>query len=118
MVMFAPQTGGVTSLWVKDPGGNLILNEALTSNTEPPAPPGYFGFFALSFPMTVNGTYRFGVTNSWGVSSVFQAYDNVVHLLPPPNEGYFLVTFFRFLIVGLYSLGKIAKRTRTLKKLD
>jgi hypothetical protein len=62
--------------------------------------------------MSVNGTYQFGITNSWGVSSVFQTYDNVAHIPPPPNEEYFLMTFFGFLVVGLYSLGKIAKRTR------
>jgi hypothetical protein len=112
MVMMGPQTGGVTSLWVKDPNGNLIMNETLTSDTQPPAPSGYFGFYSLSFPMSVNGTYRFGITNSWGVSSIFQAYDNVVHLPPPPNEEYFLITFFGFLVVGLYFLGKIARRLR------
>jgi len=30
-----------------------------------------------------------------------------------PNQEYFLMTFFGFLVVGLYFLGKIAKRTRT-----
>jgi hypothetical protein len=111
--MIGPQTGGVTSLWVKDPNGNLIVNESLTPNTEPPSPSGYYGFYELSFPMSVNGTYQFGITNSWGVSSVFQTYDNVAHIPPPPNEEYFLMTFFGFFIVGLYFLGKIAKRTRT-----
>ena len=47
------------------------------------------------------------------MSSVFQMYDNVVHLPPPPNEEYFLMTFFGFLMVGLYFFGKIAKRRRT-----
>ena len=104
--MIGPQTGGVTSLWVKDPNGNLIVNETLTSNTEPPSPSGYYGFYELSFPMSVNGTYQFGITNSWGVSSVFQTYDNVAHIPPPPDEEYFLMTFFGFLVVGLYFLGK------------
>lgn len=113
MVMMGPQTGGVTSLWVMDPNGKLIVNETLTADTQPPAPPGFFGFYSLSFPMSVNGTYRFGITNSWGVSSVFQTYDNDVHLPPPPNEEYFLVTFFGFLLVGLYFLGKITKHGRT-----
>jgi hypothetical protein len=31
---------------------------------------------------------------------------------PPPDEEYFLMTFFGFLVVGLYFLGKIAKRKR------
>ena len=112
LVMIGPQTGGVTSVWVKDPNGNLIINESLTSNTEPPSPSGYYGFYELSFPMSVNGTYQFGIANSWGVSSVFQTYDNVAHIPPPPDEEYFLMTFFGFLVVGLYFLGKIAKRTR------
>jgi hypothetical protein len=112
MVMIGPQTGGVTSLWVKDPSGNLILNETLTPDTEPPAPSGYFGFYALSFPMSINGTYQFGITNSWGISSVFQTYSNIVHIPPPPNDEYFLMTFFGFLLVGLYFLGRIAKRHR------
>ena len=113
MVMMGPQTGGVTSLWVKDPNGKLIMNETLTANTQPSSPSGYFGFYSLEFPMSVNGTYQFGITNSWGVSSVFQTYDNVAHLPPPPNEEYFLTAFFGFLLVGLYFLGKIARRTRT-----
>ena len=33
-------------------------------------------------------------------------YDNVVHLPPPPNEEYFLMTFFGFFVVGLILLGK------------
>jgi hypothetical protein len=57
--------------------------------------------------MSVNGTYQFGKTNSWGVSSVFQIYDNVAHMPPPPDEEYFLMTFFGLLAaVGLYFLGK------------
>jgi len=56
--------------------------------------------------MSVNGTYQFGITNSWGVGSVFQTYDNVAHILPPPDEEYFLMTFFGFLVVGFYFLGK------------
>jgi hypothetical protein len=110
--MIGPQTGGATSLWVKDPNGNLIVNESLTPNTEPPSPSGYYGFYALSFPMSVNGTYQFGITDSWGVSSVVSSYDNVVHIPPPPNEEYFLMTFFGFLVVGLYFLGKMAKRMK------
>jgi hypothetical protein len=46
------------------------------------------------------------------VSSVFQTNHNVVHIPPPPEE-YFLMTFFGFLVVGLYFLGKFAKRART-----
>lgn len=112
MAMIGHQTGGAETLWVRDPSGNLIVNYTLTSNTVPPSPAGYFGFYALSFPMSDNGTYRFGVTNSWGISSVFSTYDNVAHIPPPPNEEYFLMTFFGFLVVGLYFLGKIAKRSR------
>jgi hypothetical protein len=111
--MIGPQTGGVTSLWVKDPTGNLIVNESLTPNTEPPSPSGYYGFYDLSFPMSVNGTYQFGTTNSWGVSSVFQTYDNVAHIPPPPDEEYFLMTFFGFLIVGLYFLGRISTKFKS-----
>jgi len=110
--MIGPQTGGARSLWVKDPNGNLIVNDSLTSNTEPPSPSGYYGFYQLSFPMSENGTYQFGITNSWGVSSVFQTYDNVAHIPPPPDEEYFLMTFFGFLMVGLYFMGKLAHRTR------
>jgi hypothetical protein len=110
--MIGPQTGGVASLWVKDPTGKLIVNDTLIPNTEPPSPLGYYGFYELSFPMSVNGTYQFGVTNSWGVSSVFQTYDNVVQLPPPPNEEYFLMAFFGFLVVGLYFLGKISRRLK------
>ena len=110
MVMVGPQSGGADYLWVKGPNGNVIMNESLTADTQPPSPSGYFGFFAISFPMSVNGTYVFGIKNSWGVSSVFQTYDNVVHLPPPPNEEYFLMTFLGFLLVGLYFVGKIARR--------
>src|ERR1700674_3100799 len=110
--MIGPQTGGATSFWMRDPNGNLIVNETLTPNTEPPSSRGYYGFYALSFPMSVNGTYQFGITTSWGVSSVFQTYNNNVHFPPPPNEQYFLMTLFGFLVVGLYFLGKIAKRPR------
>jgi hypothetical protein len=104
MVLMGPQTGGVTNLWVKDPNGNLIVNETLTPNTESPSPSGYYGFYELSFPMSMNGTYQFGITNSWGVSSVFQTYDNVVHTPPPPDEEYILMTFFGFLVAGVYFL--------------
>jgi hypothetical protein len=45
------------------------------------------------------------------VSSIFQTYDNVAHIPPPPNEEYFLMTFFGFLVAGVYFLGKIAGRT-------
>jgi hypothetical protein len=45
------------------------------------------------------------------VSSVFQTCDNVAHKPPPPNEEYFLMTFFGFLVAGVYFLGKIAGRT-------
>lgn len=113
LVMMGPQTGGVKSIWIRDPSGNLVVNETLIPDTEPPAPPGYYGFYALSFLMSVNGTYQFGITNSWEVGSVFQTYDNIAHLPPPPNEEYFLMTFFGFLTVGLYFLGKITKRSRT-----
>jgi hypothetical protein len=110
LAMIGPQTGGASSLWVKDPNGNVIVNDSLTPNTEPPSPPGYYGFYELSFPMGVNGTYQFGITNSWGVSSVFQTYENVTHIPPPPDEEYFLMTFFGFLVVGLYFLGKTSRR--------
>jgi hypothetical protein len=65
---------------VKDPNGNLIVNDSLTQNTEPPSPSGYYGFYELSFPMSVNGRYQLGITNSWGVSSVMTTYDNVAHI--------------------------------------
>jgi len=52
--------------------------------------------------MSVNGTYQFGVTNSWRVSRVLQTYDNVAHIPPPPDEEYFLMTIFGFLVVGLF----------------
>jgi hypothetical protein len=29
---------------------------------------------------------------------------------PPPDEEYFLMTFFGFLVVGLYFLGKVSRR--------
>ncbi len=112
MAMIGARTGGAENLWVRDPSGNLVVNYTLTPNTVSPSPAGYFGFYALSFPMSDNGTYQFGFTNSWGVSSVFSTYDNVAHIPPPPNEEYFLMTFFGFLVVGLYFLGKIAKRRR------
>jgi hypothetical protein len=47
-----------------------------------------------------------------GVSSVFQTYGKVA-VCPSPNEEYFLMTFFGFLVVGPYFLGKIAKRITT-----
>jgi len=112
LVMIGPQTGGASSLWVKDPNGNLIINESLTPNTEPPSPPGHYGFYELSFPMNVNGTYQFRITNSWGVSSVLQTYDSVAHIPPPRDEEYFLMTFFGFLVIGLYFMGKISRRPK------
>lgn len=48
-------------------------------------------------------------SHSWGVSSVFQSYDKVGHIPPPPDEEYFLITFFGFLVVGLYFLGKVSR---------
>jgi hypothetical protein len=114
LAMIGSQTGGATSLWVKDPNGNLIVNDSLTPDTEPPSPSGYYGFYELSFPMSVNGTYQFGITNSWGMSSVFQTYDNAAHIPPPPDEEYFLMTFFGFLVVGLYFMGKISRRFKRL----
>ena len=70
-------------------------------------------FYSRLFPMSVNGTYQFGITDSWGVSSVFQTYDDAVHLPSPPDEEYFLMTFFGFLMIGLYFLGKMARRPET-----
>jgi hypothetical protein len=116
LALIGSQTGGAASIWVKDPTGKLIVNDTLTPNAQPPSPVGFFGFHAMSFSMSVNGTYQFGITNSWGVSSVFEAYNDVVRLPPPPNEDYFLMTFFGFLVIGLYFLGKIAKRTRNLRQ--
>ena len=112
LVMMGPQTGGATSVWVKDPNGNLIVNDSLTPNAKPPSPSGFYGFYGLSFPMSVNGTYQFGITNSWGVSSVFQTYDNVAHIPPPPDEEYFLMTFFGFLVVGFYFLARVSRKFR------
>jgi hypothetical protein len=103
------ETGGVRSVWVKDPTGRLIVNNTLTPDTFPPAPSGYYGFYTLTFPTSANGTYQLGVTNSWGVNKVFQTYGNTVHSPPPPDEEFFLMTFFGFLVVGFYFLGKIAK---------
>ena len=108
--MVGPQSGGADYLWVNDPSGNVVMNESMTADTQPPSPPGYFGFYTLSFPMSVNGTYQFGITNSWGVTSVFQTYANKVHVPPPPDLEYFLMTFFGFFLVGLYFLGKVARR--------
>ena len=56
--------------------------------------------------------FQCATTNSWRVESVFQTYDNVVHIPPPPNEQYFLMTFLSFLVVGLHFLGKVANRLR------
>jgi len=47
------------------------------------------------------------MTNSLGVSSVFQTYESVAHIPPPPNEGYLLITSFGFLVVGLYPSRKV-----------
>jgi hypothetical protein len=41
------------------------------------------------------GTYQFGITNFLGVSNVFQTYDSVAHIPPPPDEAYFLITLLR-----------------------
>ena len=57
--------------------------------------------------MSVNGTYQFRITNSWGASSVFQTHSNAVNLPSPPDEEYFLMTFFGLLMVGLYFLCKV-----------
>jgi hypothetical protein len=34
---------------------------------------------------------------------------NVAHIPPPTDEGYFLMTFFGFLVVRLYFLGKVSR---------
>jgi hypothetical protein len=44
------------------------------------------------------------------VNGVLQSYDNAAQIPPTPDEEYFLMTFFGFLVVGLYFLGKIARR--------
>jgi hypothetical protein len=31
---------------------------------------------------------------------------------PPPDEAYFLMTFFGFLVVGLYFLGKVSRKLK------
>jgi hypothetical protein len=46
---------------------------------------------------------------------IFQTYDNVVHLPPPLYEEYLLMTFFGFLVVGLYFLGKVSRRFKMLR---
>jgi hypothetical protein len=104
------ETGGVRSVWVKDPSSKLIVNNTLTPDTFPPAPSGYYGFYTLSFPKSANGTYQLGITNSWGISSIVQSHISVVQKPSPPNEEYFLMTFFGFLVVGLFFLGKMHKR--------
>jgi hypothetical protein len=43
---------------------------------------------------------------------VFQTYDNVAHIRPPPDGEYSLMTFCGFLVVGIYFTGKIAQRFR------
>ena len=37
---------------------------------------------------------------------------NVAHIPPPTDEEYFLMTFFGFLVVGVYSLGRVSRRRR------
>jgi hypothetical protein len=37
-------------------------------------------------------------------------HDKTAHAPPPPDEEYFLMTFFGFLVLGLYFLGKIARK--------
>jgi hypothetical protein len=36
LAMIGPQTGGRQASGVKDPNGNVIVNDSLTPNTEPP----------------------------------------------------------------------------------
>jgi hypothetical protein len=40
LAMIGPQTGGATSLWVKDPDGNVIVNDSLTPTLNCPLPRG------------------------------------------------------------------------------
>ena len=37
---------------------------------------------------------------------------NVAYIPPPPGEEYFLMTIFGFLVVGVYSLGRVSRRRR------
>jgi nucleoid-associated protein YgaU len=61
----------------------------------------------------VNGIYQFGITDPRGVTIVLQACDDATQILPPPNDEYFLMTFFGFVVFGLCFLGKITKRIGT-----
>jgi hypothetical protein len=38
--------------------------------------------------------------------------NNVAHIPPPPDKKYSLITFFGFLVVVLYFLGKITRRLK------
>ena len=40
---------------------------------------------------------------------IAMCYDNVAHISAPPNEEYFLLTFFGFLVVGLYFPGRLSQ---------
>ena len=48
-----------------------------------------------------------------GMSGVVQTYDNAAHMPPHPDEEHFLTTFFGFLIVGLYFLGRISTKFKS-----
>jgi hypothetical protein len=63
----------------------------------------------LSWHVRIRDSVDSGYPTPGELAGVLQTYDNVAHMPPPPNEEYFLMTFFGFLMEGLYFLGKIAK---------
>jgi hypothetical protein len=110
--MIGPQTGGATSLWVKDPNGDLVVNDSLTPNTEPPSPPGYYGFYELSFPMSVNGTYQVRGHQLLGSEQRIPDLRQRRPRASAAGRGVLLMTFFGFLVIGLYFLGKISRKAQ------
>jgi hypothetical protein len=43
LCLVGPQSSGVDHFWLKNPNGNVIMNESLSADTQPLSPPGYFG---------------------------------------------------------------------------
>ncbi len=45
-----------------------------------------------------------------GAQTPHTTYYNAARISPPPNKEWFLMTFFGFLVLGLYFLGKIVRK--------
>jgi len=68
--------------------------------------------------MSVNGTYQSGISNSWGVSSVFQTYDNIAHIPPLAERGVFSDDLLRVPSGRPLLLGEDRQASSDLKEIE